>query len=868
MLAKSGRRHRHNKGHDRTSVSAVAIVSTAVLALGTALAGVSSASAATTPVRPTRVGQPPVVHPGAVRLGPLPAATAMRVDVVLLPRSPASLSSYATAVSTPGNALYRHYLAPGQFAGRFGPTTAAIAAVTSALRSKGLRVGRLPGDHLSIPVSGTAASFSKAFSLSFERYRLPSGRIAFANTRAPLFPGNVAGYVQAVIGLDSLSQPQRLGLLSVPSHRRGAASPHVVTGGPQPCAAAISAGPANDAYTADQLASAYRFSSLYGAGDEGAGVTVAIYELEPNLTTDIAAYQSCYGTSTSVSYTEVDGGAGTGPGEGEAALDIEDVIGLAPKAAIDVYQGPNGGTGPYDTYSTIISADTAKVISTSWGLCEPDAGSSSIDAESTLFETATTQGQGILAAAGDSGSEDCGTNSLAVDDPASQPFVTGVGGTEITALGPAPTQNVWNESAVGGGAGGGGVSSSHAMPTYQSDAPSSLHVVNSNSSGSPCSAASGSYCREVPDVSADADPYSGYVVYYDGSWGGIGGTSAAAPLWAAFMALTDASSKCAGKAIGFANPALYSAAAAAYSADFNDITSGNNDYTGTNNGLYPAGADYDMASGLGTPNGAGLPGTLCGGGSTGNTVTVVNPGTQTTTVGSSVSLQISGNDSGDLSLTYSATGLPAGLSISSSGLVTGTTTTVASSSVKVTAKDSTEASGSASFTWVVKAKTSCTAAQLLGNPGFESGNRTWSATPDVILSNSETGGAEVAEAGQYFAWLDGYGVPHTDTLSQKIAVPAGCSTYTLSYYQHIDTSEVSPKAIDTLKLQVLNSSGSVLSTLSTYSNLNTKSGYRLLTVNMSAYAGETITLKWTGVETDTGGGTTDFCIDTTAFSVS
>jgi kumamolisin len=772
------------------------------------------------------------------------------------------------AVSTPGTAVYRDYLNRGQFAGRFGPTTTAIATVTKSLKSDGLSVGRIASDRLSIPVSGTASLIGKALSTSFESYRVQGGRIAYANTKAPLFAGNVAPYISGVIGLDSLSLPQRLGLQRPLVHRAVPTSPQVVTGGPQPCTAAINAGPSDDAFTADQLASAYRFSSLYGAGDEGSGVTVALYELEPNLTTDISSYQSCYGTSTSVSYIKVDGGAGTGAGEGEAALDIEDVIGLAPKATINVYQAPNSNTGAYENYEQIVDNDTAKVVSTSWGDCESIAGASVISEEGTLFQQAATQGQSIFAAAGDSGSEDCGTNALAVDDPASQPFVTGVGGTEITALGPAPTQNVWNEKANGSGAGGGGVSASHTMPSYQSGAPASLNVINANSSGTQCKAATGSYCREVPDVSADADPYSGYVVYYDGSWTGIGGTSAAAPLWAAFTALTDASSSCAGKAIGFANPVLYSAAASAYSADFNDITSGNNDYTGTHSGLYPAGTGYDMASGLGTPNGAALPASLCSGGSTGNTVTVTNPGTQTTTVGSSVSLQISATDSGGLSLTYSETGLPAGLAISSSGLITGAPTTAASSSVTVTAKDSTGASGSASFTWTVNAKTSCTAAQLLGNPGFESGNKIWKATADVILDNSEAGGAEVAQAGKWFAWLDGYGTPHTDTLSQGVAVPAGCSNYTLSYEQHIDTSEDSSKAIDTLKLQVLNSSGTVLATLSTYSNLNAANGYSPVSVNMSAYAGETVTIKWTGVETDTGGGTTDFVLDTTAFNVS
>ena len=247
------------------------------------------------------------------------------------------------------------------------------------------------------------------------------------------------------------------------------------------------------------------------------------------------------------------------------------------------------------------------------------------------------------------------------------------------------------------------------MPSYQSGAPSSLHVINSNSSGTPCDAASGSYCREVPDVSANADEYTGYIIYYDGSWTGFGGTSAAAPLWAAFTALTDASSTCDGKAIGFANPVLYAAAAANYSADFFDVTSGNNDYTpyGYTGGLYPAGTAYDMASGLGTPNGDNLPAALC---PQANTVTVTNPGNQTATVGTSVSLQMQGSDSASgQTLTWSETGLPAGLSIASStGLITGTLTATATSSVTVTAEDTTGANGSASFTWTVNPDTTKT----------------------------------------------------------------------------------------------------------------------------------------------------------------
>jgi len=587
----------------------------------------------------------------------------------------------------------------------FGPTASAISAVESSLRADGLTPGPLSADHLMLPVTATADQLGRALSIGFDRYRLPSGRTAFANTEAPSFSGTAARYVSAVIGLDTLSQLRPLGLPRPATHRPMRESPQVVTGGPQPCSAAVAAAPGQDAYTADQLASAYSFSGLYQAADEGSGVTVALLELEPDLTTDISAYQSCYGTDATVNYIAEDGGAGSGAGSGEAALDIEDVIGLAPEAAIDVYQAPNTDTGWFDDITGMVDNSAVNVISSSRGGCEIASTSAEISEEGTLFEQAATEGQSVFAAAGDDGSTDCGTgdSSLAVDDPGSQPYVTSVGGTSLTSLSP-PAQTVWNDSSVDGGAGGGGISSFQAMPSYQSSAPADLNVINANSSGSPCGAASGSYCREVPDVSASADEYHGYLIYDDGSWTGIGGTSAAAPLWAAFAALTDASSTCGGRAIGFANPLLYQAAATNYATDFSDITSGNNDYTpdGYTGGLYPAGTGYDMASGLGTPDGATLAQALCGESAAPNTVTVTNPGSQAMTVGTAVSLQITATDSASgQTLTYSASGLPPGLSISSSGLVSGTPTAAGTYSVTVTATDTTKVSGSATFTAAV-----------------------------------------------------------------------------------------------------------------------------------------------------------------------
>ncbi|WP_369227543.1 hydrolase [Streptomyces sp. R39] len=157
----------------------------------------------------------------------------------------------------------------------------------------------------------------------------------------------------------------------------------------------------------------------------------------------------------------------------------------------------------------------------------------------------------------------------------------------------------------------------------------------------------------------------------------------------------------------------------------------------------------------------------------------------------------------------------------------------------------------------------CTSAQLLGNNGFESGNTTWSASSGVITNSS----SESARTGSYYAWLDGYGTATTDTLSQSVTIPSGCTAAALSFYLHVDTAETSTSnAYDTLKVQVLNSSGTVLSTLATYSNLNAASGYTQRSFSLASYAGQTVTLKFTGTEGSTL--QTSFVLDDTALDVS
>jgi hypothetical protein len=679
------------------------------LCAGALLLALATQPAAASP-RQIRVGRAPRMPAGTKVLGAVARATPLSATVALEPRDPAALKAYATDVPTPGSSVYHDYITPAQFARRFGPTAIQIAAVEASLRGHGLVPGAVSANGLSISVHANAGQLADAFSTTLQRVVVPGGRTAYANASAPALDANVAPDVQGVIGLNTLSAPQPLDRAPPADSSLGLSWPQVQTGGPQPCPGAMAAAvdPGETAETSDQIAAAYDFSGLYGAGDFGAGETVAIYELEGSFPADVAAYQACYGTSASVSYVKVDGGppAPANFGDGlETAIDIEDLIGLAPAAKLIVYQGPNAstggpGTGPYLTYSQIITDDSASVISSSWGDCEPDVAldPTQLSAENTLFEEAATQGQSIVAASGDNGSADCleinGSAGLAVDDPAGQPFVTSVGGTQLTALGPPPTETVWKDSS---GAGGGGISSTWPMPSYESAAPAALNVTNANSSGTPCAAPLGSDCREVPDVSADAAQDSGYAMYYDGAWENTWGTSAAAPTWASLIALADASPACHGSSIGFANPALYRiAGSSAYASTFNDVTTGNNDFLSANRGLFPAGPGYDMATGLGTPIGAPLAAALC------DTVTAADPGTQTSHVGDTVRLQLVGTSSSAASLRYAATGLPSGLSIdASTGIVSGSPTTAGASSVSVIVTSTDGATATRTFSWIV-----------------------------------------------------------------------------------------------------------------------------------------------------------------------
>ncbi len=694
-----------------------------VLFLGVLVGVVILAPAAGAGTALTRVGAAPQLPPGTQNEGALAGGRDLQLTVALEPRDPAELEEFATAVSTPGSPSFRQYLSVGEFAGRFGAAPAHVAAVAQALRAAGLQVGEVAANHLTLPVSGSADAVEAAFATSLSKVELPSGRSAYANTSAPAVAAAAAPYVQGVIGLDDLTRLRPAGAhhagsaLSAAAAPSGAEtanaspSPNVVTGGPQPCAAAIAAGQPKGfvGYTADQISSAYQFSNLYGAGDFGTGQSVALVEFEPYSPADIAAYQACYATHSPVTNVDIAGGPGLYAGaDGEAALDIEQIIGLAPGASIQVYEAPNTGTAGIEILSAMVSQNTSKTISDSWAACEQAAGLPYISAENTLLQEAAAQGQSYYASSGDSGSEACSRINpadtfLSVEDPASQPFVTGVGGSNLSALGPPPSERLWNDGTYAeGGATGGGISAAWQMPSYQATAAPALGVVNAKTSGTPC--ASATPCREVPDVSADGDPATGYVIFAEGEWQVIGGTSAAAPLWAAMTTLVNAYPTCRGRTVGFANPSLYLIGSTAYAANFHDVAAASPLGYATNDSLtkgkqpYPVTAGYDMTTGIGTPIASALAASLCSLASPVYTVTVAPPARIKGYVGHPFEAGVVGADSGNQPLAFAASGLPSGLAINpTTGVISGTPTAPGKATVAVTASDQFTNAGATSF---------------------------------------------------------------------------------------------------------------------------------------------------------------------------
>jgi hypothetical protein len=569
---------------------------------------------------------PPTLPPGTAQLGAAPASQVLNLDVVLAGQDPSGLSQAVAAVSTLGSPEYHHYLTSAQFAAAYGPAAATVAQVSSALRDEGLTVGRPVTGSVLLPVSGTAAVVSAAFGTPLEQVQPENGSRAVVNTASPQVPSSLTGLVTGVVGLNGLFKEHSMqrqhasssagastgsnaavpttpgDSSNAPTTPSGTSSSHALVphaGTPQACAAAAShATPGSGVYTSTTLANDFGLDQLFAQGRTGIGQTIGIVEFEKYLPSDFTAFEACYGLTNPIRNVSVDGGPG-GPlsGQGEAALDTELAAFNAPSASLVVYQAPNvaGDQVSFDLYNRIASDDVARVVTTSWGNCESVVGPTDLETENTIFQRMALQGQTVIAASGDSGSEDCFTastenmNQLAVDDPGSQPDVISAGGTTLLSSG-VGSQSVWNQcfgmpqifcandvsgGSLRNGAGGGGLSSHWGLPPYQP-------AVGLN--------------RVVPDFSYPADPQnSSVVVYFAGGWGGVGGTSVASPTNAGLFA--DTNQGCF-SSLGMVAPNLY---ANNSSSNFTDVQLKNNDFTGTNGNKFAATVGFDFATGLGTP---------------------------------------------------------------------------------------------------------------------------------------------------------------------------------------------------------------------------------------------------------------------------
>ncbi|MFD0564427.1 protease pro-enzyme activation domain-containing protein [Kitasatospora saccharophila] len=428
------------------------------------------------------------------RQGDVPADRRISVAVSLKLRDTAALDAFLAAVATPGTAEYGHYLTPAQFTDRFGPTAAGVEQVRAFLTAQGLKVDSVSANRQVVNATGTSAQLSAAFGTHESTYTDPQqgGRTFFANDAAASVPAALAGVVEGVSGLND--HTVRTTRLAEPQ----ASAPHATPSG---------FGPA----TYD---GAYRLNQ---PGADGTGSTVALWEFDGYKSSNLTTYDSQFGLSgPAVSTVSVDGAnydAKPGDGQGEVELDSEIVRGVAPKATQLVYEAPNSDQGEIDMAAKIVSDNRVSVISISWGSCEPDTTASSMTAVNNSFKQAAAQGISIFSASGDDGSRDCtrstsGSTVKAVDFPASSPYNTGVGGTNLKVSGTAySSESAWSTA-------GGGVSTQFAKPSWQT---------GTNVTGT---------MRTVPDVASNADPNSGFAIYTQGSsspgWQVYGGTSAAA----------------------------------------------------------------------------------------------------------------------------------------------------------------------------------------------------------------------------------------------------------------------------------------------------------------------------------------------------
>jgi pseudomonalisin len=593
------------------------------------------------------------VHPlarAAFDRGAVSADTRLERMVLVLNASPAqqaALDALVEAQQDSRSPLYRHWLTPEEYGARFGASAQDLSRVTAWLSGQGFAVEEIPPGRRLVVFSGTAGEVLDAFHTEIHRYRV-NGEMHIANAQDPQIPAALAGVVGGVVSLHDFRRQAETGTRKVLS-----AQPE------------YTAGSTHYLFPAD-FAAIYDLNPLYSAGTEGAGTAIAVAGRSNILTSDVAAFRTTAGLAANNPAVLL---AGSDPGlvagdQDESTLDVEwsGAVAAASTATTD---------GVDLSAAYIVNHATAAVVSVSYGSCEQEMGAAELAFYNSLWEQAASQGMSVFVASGDAGAAGCSTatastgSEAAVNGLCSSPYATCVGGTEFdeganpaqywaaanvadygSALGYIPEQ-VWNESGVNGGTGlwasGGGASAVYAQPAWQAEA-------------SGASAANG--MRAVPDVALSAADHDGYMTVENGSYVIVSGTSVTAPAFAGIMALVVEGQG--GKAQGSANPELY-ALAGAERGMFHATPAGNNSVPGVE-GFTASGAEYNLATGLGSVDGAAL---VNGWGDAGPDFTLAaTAGSGTVTAGGTATFAIAVTESGAANNAVSLTATaPAGVSV-------------------------------------------------------------------------------------------------------------------------------------------------------------------------------------------------------------
>jgi xanthomonalisin len=491
-------------------------------------------------------------------------------------RNQAELAQLLRDLYDPRSPRFHKYLSVSAFTDRFAPPAADYRQVVAWAKSQGLTVTATTPNRRLVAIEGTVDRINRAFQVKINNYRHPSeGRTFYSADREP----NPAGLTVALLQITGMNNY----VLPHPMLRRGSVGRLAGTG----------SGPAGEYLPSDMRAAYYGKGPLTGAGQ-----TIGIFSFDGYLASDVRLYFSKTGMVAKVpiknvlvggfdgACTAVDSTASGTCDDGEQVLDIVNAIGMAPGSKqILFYEGSN------DTQilNQMATDNIAKVLSSSWGWNPGDAAS-----DDPIFQEFAAQGQSYVTASGDSGQ----FNSSTFFFPAADPFVTEVGGTDLTTTGPG---GAWLAETAWPQSGGGNVSDT-PIPNWQ-QLPG---VINSANMGSPG-------LRNSPDVAAEANFDNPTVV--NGKFvTGFGGTSFAAPRWAGFLALVNEQSVANGKStVGFINPALYNLGISVrLSSVFHDVVSGSNPPTAGDGRGFNAVPGYDLVTGWGSPAGAALIDQLAG----------------------------------------------------------------------------------------------------------------------------------------------------------------------------------------------------------------------------------------------------------------